>query len=205
MPAGAGLPGAHLYSRKLWGEIRHRASGICEDQRDQAKTMVPIGDNPFTALTTVVAPAVLTNACSVLSLGTSNRIARVVDRARVVSAEIAALPADSAECGYWMEQLGALRVRAKYLFWALRMVYAALAAFALAALVAILGSAAAAYGEQVAFQVAAGIGLVVGVLGVFGLATGCVLMVGEVRLALGQITREADYAMAHRPEGGCKE
>lgn len=167
--------------------------------------MAPLGDNPFTALTTVVAPAVLTNACSVLSLGTSNRIARVVDRARVVSAQIAGLPEDSAECAYWMEQLTALRYRARYLFWALRLVYAALASFALAALVAILGSAAAAYGEQAAFQVAAGIGIVVGVLGVGGLAIGCVLMVGEVRLALGQITREADYALAHRPEGGCKD
>jgi hypothetical protein len=167
--------------------------------------MIPIGDNPFTALTTVVAPAVLTNACSVLSLGTSNRIARVVDRARVVSAEIAALPAESTECAYWLEQLSVLRQRAQYLFWALRLVYAALAAFALAALVAILGSAAAAYGEQVAFQVSAGIGLVVGILGVGGLAVGCVLMVGEVRLALSQITREADYALAHRPEGGCKD
>ena len=41
-------------------------------------------DNPFAVLTAIVAPAILTNACSVLSLGTSNRIARVVDRTRVV-------------------------------------------------------------------------------------------------------------------------
>jgi hypothetical protein len=35
--------------------------------------MTPFGDNPFAVLTTVAAPAVLTNTCSVLCLGTSNR------------------------------------------------------------------------------------------------------------------------------------
>ena len=43
------------------------------------------GGNPFAVLTAVVAPAILTNACSVLALGTSNRLARVVDRTRVVA------------------------------------------------------------------------------------------------------------------------
>jgi len=47
------------------------------------------GNNPFGVLTSVVAPAILTNACSVLALGTSNRLARVVDRTRVVAAVLA--------------------------------------------------------------------------------------------------------------------
>ena len=51
--------------------------------------MAPFSDNPFAALTIVVAPAILTNASSVLCLGTANRLARVVDRTRVVSAELA--------------------------------------------------------------------------------------------------------------------
>ncbi len=51
--------------------------------------MLSLNDNPFAVLTAVVAPAILTNACSVLCLGTSSRIARVVDRTRVVSLSIA--------------------------------------------------------------------------------------------------------------------
>jgi hypothetical protein len=47
--------------------------------------MASIGDGPFTALTLVAAPAVLTNACSVLALGTGNRFARAVDRQRQLS------------------------------------------------------------------------------------------------------------------------
>jgi hypothetical protein len=38
------------------------------------------------ALSFIVAPAVLTNASSILVLSTSNRLARAVDRMRVVSA-----------------------------------------------------------------------------------------------------------------------
>ena len=48
-----------------------------------------VADNPFAVLTAIVAPAILTNASSVLALGTSNRLARVVDRTRVVAAELA--------------------------------------------------------------------------------------------------------------------
>ena len=49
-----------------------------------------VANNPFAVLTAIVAPAILTNACSVLALGTSNRLGRVVDRTRVVASDIAA-------------------------------------------------------------------------------------------------------------------
>lgn len=37
-----------------------------------------LAGNPFAVLTAIVAPAILTNASSVLALATSNRLARVV-------------------------------------------------------------------------------------------------------------------------------
>ena len=57
------------------------------------------GGNPFAVLTAVVAPAILTNACSVLALGTSNRLGRVVDRTRVVARELAGLEPGAIYCG----------------------------------------------------------------------------------------------------------
>jgi len=158
--------------------------------------MTPFVDNPFAVLTTVVAPAVLTNACSVLCLGTSNRIARVVDRSRVVADHLKALAANSPERRPWEQQLEGLRARARYLFWALRLLYASLGAFAAAALVAVLGSVIAASDLPYAFRVAAILGLAVGTVGVGGLAAGCLLMVQEVRLALKQTADEAEAAMA---------
>lgn len=166
--------------------------------------MVPMSDNPFAVLTTVVAPAILTNACSVLALGTSNRIARVVDRAREISGFILALKAGDPECAYWERQIRILRVRARYLFWALRLTYTSLGAFASAALVAVVGSALSASGMEAVFRVSAVIGLVVGALGVVGLAVGCALMVHEVRLALAQTRAESEYAMKHG-DGSCSD
>jgi hypothetical protein len=46
--------------------------------------------DPFSILTVVVAPAVLTNASSVLALGTNNRLARVAARSHAVTAQLLA-------------------------------------------------------------------------------------------------------------------
>jgi hypothetical protein len=42
--------------------------------------MNPFKENPFTVLTFIVAPAILTNASSIMVLSTSNRLAKVFDR-----------------------------------------------------------------------------------------------------------------------------
>ncbi len=152
-------------------------------------------ENPFAVLTTVVAPAVLTNACSVLCLGTSNRIARVVDRSRVVATELSTMAANSPDRDHWEKQLENLRARARHLFWALRLLYAALGAFAAAALVAVLGSASTLLDNLDngwTFRVAATVGLAAGTVGVGGLIAGCTLMVHEVRLALKYIAEETE-------------
>ena len=81
--------------------------------------MSALNDNPFAVLTAVVAPAILTNACSVLCLGTGNRIARVVDRTRVITAEIASLEVGTSEYQVRLSQLERLQVRAQLLLKAL--------------------------------------------------------------------------------------
>ena len=67
--------------------------------------MAGLAESPFAALTIVVAPAILTNASSVLCLGTGNRIARVVDRTRALRAELASLPVESERRPSYMLQL----------------------------------------------------------------------------------------------------
>src|SRR5258705_3966338 len=124
--------------------------------------MATLNDNPFAVLTAVVAPAILTNASSVLSLGTGNRIARVVDRTRVVTAELAQFAAGSPESVGRMRQLQQLQVRAQLLLRALRFFYTSLASFAASALISVVGSGMAFYDWRLAFHIAAGIGLFAG-------------------------------------------
>ena len=147
--------------------------------------------NPFASLTVVAGPAVLTNACSVLALGTSNRLARVVDRTRVVTREIAALEAGSAEYASLMRQRARLAVRSHLLLRALRAIYAALGGFASAALLMVVGSALAVFEPGQAYEVVAGIGLLVGVGAVIALVYGCGQMVRETRLAVQNLEEEA--------------
>jgi hypothetical protein len=157
--------------------------------------------NPFGVLTAVVAPAILTNACSVLALGTSNRLARVVDRTRVVARELAVLsPAgtDTQVKGHfqgdydsWAAQLAGLQVRTQLLVKALRAIYGSLGLFATAALVSVVGSIVTYYGQRLLFQLTAGLALLAGAVAVVGLASGCALMVQETRLAVQNLAEEA--------------
>ncbi len=146
--------------------------------------------NPFAALTAVAGPAILTNACSVLALGTSNRLARVVDRTRTVTREMAALEPGSPEHAGRARQRTNLAVRAHLLLRALRAIYGALGAFAASALLLVIGSALAFSDRPWASEPFAGIALVAGASAVIALAYGCILMVRETRLAVQNLTEE---------------
>jgi uncharacterized protein DUF2721 len=161
-------------------------------------TVDPAGSNPFAILTAVVAPAILTNASSVLALGTSNRLARVVDRRRVVAKELAGIEPGAA--GYASSyrnlaaQLERLQVRTQLLVKALRAFYASLGLFASAALLSVVGSIVTYYGERALFQLAAGLALLAGAVAVVGLAWGCTLMVHETRFAVKYLAEEAQMS-----------
>jgi uncharacterized protein DUF2721 len=77
----------------------------------------------FSILTVVVAPAVLTNASSVLALGTNNRLARVADRTHAVTAQLAKLEPGTKSYEVLDAQLLALQTRAQLLLRALRCFY----------------------------------------------------------------------------------
>ena len=156
--------------------------------------MAGFSENPFAILTAIVAPAVLTNACSVLALGTSNRIARVVDRTRVVNTELVELPAGSPLLNNVNRQYERLRVRAKLLLKALRIIYAALGGFAASALISVIGAVVTYTARQLAFWIAGAIALAVGIFAVSALVSGCTLMVRETRLALLSIGEEEALA-----------
>ena len=153
-----------------------------------------LSDNPFAILTAIVAPAVLTNACSVLALGTSNRIARVVDRTRVVNAELAALSAGSPVLDDLNGQYERLRLRAQLLLRALRIIYAGLGGFAASALISVVGAVITYTASQLTFWIAGGLALAVGIFAVGALVSGCTLMVRETRLALLSLSEEEALA-----------
>lgn len=147
--------------------------------------------DPFSILTVVVAPAVLTNASSVLALGTNNRLARVADRTHAVTAQLTKLEPAARSYKVWEAQLSALQTRAQLLLRALRCFYWGLGLFASSALISIAGSIAVGYGGRSTFQTAAGIGVVCGASAVIALVCGCVQMIRETQLAVSGLAFEA--------------
>jgi Protein of unknown function (DUF2721) len=152
--------------------------------------MAPFSDSPFAALTIVVAPAILTNASSVLCMGTTNRLARVVDRTRAVSA--ASFPPNTESFMARQRQLEALRVRWNLVLRALKFFYLSLGSFAAAALISLFGSAFTAAGPHLVFTFIAVLGLLSGTVGVAGLVFGCTIMMQETRLAIQNLAEEAE-------------
>jgi len=157
--------------------------------------MAYVGDGPFTALTLIAAPAVLTNASSVLALGTSNRFARAVDRQRQLSAllQTESSATDSELGDLRIRQLHRAERRAQLLLRALTNFYAALGSFAAASLISLLGALLAPPHPRLA-GAASIVGLLVGMIGVGGVVHGCLLLIHETRITLRSLREEARFS-----------
>jgi hypothetical protein len=155
----------------------------------------PLQENPFAILTAIVAPAVLTNACSVLCLGISTRIARVVDRTRFLTDNMPKFQPGSPEHASRLRQLERLQKRAQHLVKGLRLLYSALGGLAASALISVLGAVSAYFGNALVFHAIAVIALAIGVFAVTALVAGCVYMVHETRLAVQNLTEEAQESL----------
>ena len=160
--------------------------------------------SPLAALSLIVAPAILTNASSVLAMSTSNRLARAVDRARELARQLEGAESgspDSAERR--LHDLSVTEDRAVLLLRALRSFYLALGGFATATLLSLMGAVAeaAAPGVRAVRGLELG-GLVAGALAVAALVQGSGLLLRETRLAVAMLQERADSVRARRAGRG---
>ncbi len=148
--------------------------------------------NPFAVLSLIVAPAILTNASSVLIMSTSNRLARGVDRARELSKQLEGT-ADLAgpEALRRLRELSASEHRTLLLLRALRSFYVALGAFAIAAFASLLGAVAAPVQLMAVVLPLEVAGVFAGLVAVGSLVHGSVLLLRETRIAVQVISERA--------------
>lgn len=161
--------------------------------------MPTLDQSPWAMLTFLAAPAILTNASTVLALGTSNRLARASDRARAASSAI--LGAKSTAQGplatdatqrVQFEEFDTAARRAAMLVQGLRRFYLAAGCFAAAACVALLG-AVGAYFDAHALDVSArAVAILATIAGVAALVSGTLRLVAETRVALASIARQVE-------------
>lgn len=148
--------------------------------------------NPFIAFSFIVAPAVLTNAASILTLSTSNRLARAVDQTRDIATELERQ--ETLETLYAqgrLKELSSYQRRMVMLTRALGAFYVALGGFATTTMLALLGAILSAYASPaVARALAVGAVVILGAA-VVSMAHGAVRLALETRIAVGVLNDRA--------------
>jgi hypothetical protein len=160
--------------------------------------MASLETNPFAVLTFIAAPAILTNASSVLALGTSNRFARNVDRMRAII-KLLERPEGTppADLDLYRNQLSQYEARGRLLVRALSSLYFSVGCFAAGSLTSLLGAVLSSTDHPSLLRPVLGIAMLTGIAGLSGLIVGGGLLVRETRLALQTIAQEAAYYRAH--------
>jgi len=154
-------------------------------------------NNPFAILTFIAAPAILTNATSVLAMSTINRMLRARERMHQLYAE--SEEASSHDKAF-IEQVNRAERQGIFLVHALGWIYLALGAFAAASLVTLMGAVAGQIGSDNLMHVVVGLGMLLGVTGVAGLVGGCVNLFRATQLSLVNIRQEAALIRARQSQ-----
>ncbi|MDX6694170.1 MAG: hypothetical protein QOF02_1773 [Blastocatellia bacterium] len=143
-------------------------------------------------LSAMITPAVLISACGTMSLSTSTRLGRVVDRVRALSDRLEELALTGQQREFFDErramifsQLDKLTSRARILQRSMVTFYLALGIFVSTSVaIGVVAVTSARYEF---------IPVVMGLVGACFLFFGSILLIGEARLALGTIHSEMDF------------
>jgi hypothetical protein len=144
----------------------------------------PLTENPFAVLTFLMAPALLTNASNLLSLSTSNRLARTSDRARRAAAAILASTVSDATTEDLRHDFQNAVQRTILLVKALHRIYFAAGSFAAGTFIALFGAFASHLHIPHTALLTQTLTALATLAGVAGIVAGSVTLMSETRLAL---------------------
>jgi hypothetical protein len=147
--------------------------------------------SPFVVVTFIVAPAMLTNASSVLAMSTINRMLRSRDRMAQLNARSEAGGLSEMETQNLLRQVARVEQQGLLLLTALRSIYLALGAFAAATLATLLAAVLEQFHVAFWFHTLTTVGLALGCLGVTGLISGSLRLFRATKLALANIRDDA--------------
>lgn len=172
--------------------------GVCYHSGMVTPDTIP--QNPFAVLSLIAAPALLTNASSVLALSTSNRFLRASDRMRVLAGRLETESKSSDMAAMLGVQVDRVEKQAFLLLTALKFVYVSLGCFAGASLISIFGAALGATSYRAAFDVTVVLAMVVGFVGISSLVYSCYNLFRATRISMLNISEEAALIRARRAD-----
>ncbi len=156
-------------------------------------TALLAGANPFAALTFIAAPALLTNASSLLLLGTSNRLARAVDRVRALASHLDHHPdMETRIAALELRQMQSAEKRVRVILGALTAFYLAVGSFAFGTMMALLGATLIVPAATEALPWVLRLTVAACVVGVVAIMYGSLALVFESRLTFQILQVEAD-------------
>ena len=159
--------------------------------------MADLSQNPFALLSLIAAPAVFTNAASLLVMSTSNRFLRASERMRALAVRVEEKKLTPGLQVLVRAQVDRTERQAVLLLGALHACYVAIGSFASASLISILGAGLASTALAFWFHLLAGVALVVGVIGAAAMVTACVRLLAATRLSMLNMSEEAALIRTH--------
>lgn len=160
--------------------------------------MMEMDTNPLSTLTFIAAPAVLTNACSMLVLNTTNRLARVVDRTRILLEQM-----QRPDRPGWLieshdDEMKKHRRRSILLVRTMALLYCSIGTFTAGAGLSLVAGVLKAAGREALFGPMVSLSFVFGAIGLVSLIGACICLFAEVRLAIVAIRLESEYVLHGR-------
>lgn len=152
----------------------------------------PISQTPFAALTFIVAPALLTNASSLLANSVTLRFLRTRDIMRDLYHRSRQGDVESDESELMMQEVDRVQRQAGHLLWALYSVYVALGSFGSATLITLVAICISVTFSNTPTAVFAIAGVGLGAIGVGGLVVSSVNLIQATKISLSAITLEAE-------------
>jgi hypothetical protein len=149
--------------------------------------------NPFTVLSYVSGPALLTNSTALMLLSTSNRFARAIDRSRYLVDYLESPKGQRSKSGTAGELVLA-QDRVRLIGRALSRFYLATSVFALATMASVAGAVLGEYFGGLGFDALIAFAVLCGVVGFTALVSGSLALMVESRVAMQALKLEAEEA-----------
>ena len=121
-----------------------------------------VTQSSYGIVTFIVAPALLTNASSVLAMSTINRMLATRELMHKLYIKSEEGKQSEIDAAHLIKRVNRVEKQAEMLFFALRSIYLALAAFACATLVTLLGGVCAVFHNAILLELLVGLGVVLG-------------------------------------------
>ena len=160
--------------------------------------MDELTNSPFAVVTFIVAPAMLTNASSVLAMSTINRMLRTRERMAELYRKSEGGGLTEEQTTLILRQVDRVETQAILLLRAMRSIYVALGGFAGATLITLVAALLEQVHLQIWFRLITTAGFSLGALGVGALILGTLNLFRATRISLANISEEAAAIRAHQ-------